>query len=84
MGIADEPIGMKIDLFIFEAPPQPFYEHIVPPTPGPIHTDRNVVSLQEPRKFLAGELTALIRAEDLRFAIPGERLLHGFHTEVRG
>ncbi len=63
---ADSLIGVEIDLFIFETPPQPFDKDVVAPASGPIHTDLNVVSLQEPRKLLAGELAALIRVEDRR------------------
>ncbi len=83
VGVADSLVGVQIDLFIFETPPQPFDEDIVPPPPRPIHTDLNAVSLQESRKLLAGELAALIGVEDLRRAIPADRLLHGLHAEVR-
>lgn len=74
---------MEISLFILETPPQPFDEDVVPPASRPIHTDLNPVVVQEPGEFLARELTTLISIEDLRFAVPGHRLLHGFHTEVR-
>lgn len=56
LGVADSLVEMEIDLFIFETPPQPLHEHTVPPTPGPIHTHLNVVTVQESGKLLAGEL----------------------------
>ncbi len=65
LGVGDGLIGMEIDLFIFEAPPQPFDEHIIPPPLRPIHTDLNVVSLQESAGFLPRQLAALVRVEDL-------------------
>lgn len=40
------------------------------------------MSLQKPGEFLAGEVTVLIRVEDLRRAIPGDGLLHRLHAEV--
>ena len=52
--------------------------------PSPIHADLNTVVFQEPGELLAGELTSLIRVENLRSAIPGDRLTHGIEAEVRG
>ncbi len=80
---ADGLIGVEIDLFIFKTPPQPFDKDVVPPAARPIHTDLNLVVVQESGEFLARELTALIRIDDLRSVIPDQRLLHGFHAEVR-
>ena len=84
LSVADRLIGMEIDFLIFETPPQPLDKDIVPPPPGSIHADLNSMSLQKPGEFLAGELTALIRVEDLWGAIAGEGLLHRVHTEIRG
>jgi hypothetical protein len=51
---------VEIDLFIFEAPPQPFHEDIVAPAAGPVHANLNATVFQEPSELLAGELTPLI------------------------
>ena len=32
LGVLHRPIGQEIDLLVFEAPPQTFHEHVVPPT----------------------------------------------------
>ena len=84
LGITDGVVSMEIDLFIFEAPPQPFHEDVIPPPARPIHTDLNPLILEKSSELLAGELTALIRIEDLRGAIPADRLPHGLQTEVCG
>lgn len=49
-------LGLEIHLLIFEAPPQPFDEDVVPAPPDPIHADLNSMRLQKPREFLTGEL----------------------------
>lgn len=84
LGVVDGLVGMKIDLLILEAPPQPFNKDVVSPPSGPSHANLNPMSLQKPGEFLAGELTTLIRVEDLRRAIPGDDLLHRVHTKIRG
>ena len=56
LGVADSLVEMEIGLFIFETPPQALHEHTVSPTHGPIHTNLNVVTVQESGKLLAGEL----------------------------
>ena len=33
-------IGIQTHFFIFEAPSQPFDEHVIPPAPASIHTER--------------------------------------------
>ena len=58
LGIADGFVGMEIDSFVFEAPPQPLDEDVVAPTPSSIHADLNPVVVQKPSEFLAGELAA--------------------------
>lgn len=65
MGIANGLVGVEIDLFVFEAPPQPLDEDIVSPASCPIPVDLNPVGSQEPGELLVGELTTLIRVEDL-------------------
>jgi hypothetical protein len=75
---------MEIDLFIFEAPPQPLDEDIVPPPPDSIHADLNSMRLQKPGEFLAGELATLIGVKDLGPPIQSDSLLHRLQAEVCG
>ncbi len=75
---------MEIHLLIFEAPPQPLDEDVVPPPPDPIHADLNSMSLQKPGEFLAGELATLIGVKDLGSPIPSDGLLHRLQAEVCG
>ncbi len=60
---------MEINLFVVETSPQPFHKHIVPPPPGPIHAGLNPWVFENLSEFLAGELAALIRVEDLWLTI---------------
>ena len=82
LGGADGLVGVEIHLLVCEALPESFHEHVVPPTPFPVHADLDAVVLQEPRELLAGELAALIGIEDLRDASMGDRLLNGLEAEV--
>ena len=79
---ADGLVGVQIDLLVFNAFPRSFHEHVVPPTPFPVHADLDAVVLQEPRELLAGELAPLIGMEDLRRAIVGQGVLDCFQAEV--
>jgi len=49
-------IGPQVNLLVFDAPPEPFDEHIVPPRPFAIHADRDLVTSQQPREGQAREL----------------------------
>jgi hypothetical protein len=60
--LVDRFIGMEIGLFLFEAPPQSPDEDIVPPAPGPIHSDLNPVVVQQPGECLTRKLAVLIGA----------------------
>ena len=79
----DGVVCVQIDLLVFEALPESFDEHVVPPTPFSVHADLDAVVRQEPRELLAGELAPLIGVEDLGAAILRNRLPHGLETEVR-
>ena len=79
---ADGLVGVQIDLLVFDALPESFHEHVVPPAAFPIHADLDAVVLQQPREFLAGELAPLIGVEDVRRAIAGQGLLHRLQAEV--
>src|SRR5665647_1623414 len=42
--LADGFVGSQIDLLVFDAAPQPFDEHIVPPSPFAVHADGDAVT----------------------------------------
>ena len=42
-------VGLEIHLLVFDGAPQPFDEHVVPPTPLAIHADVDRVGLQAVR-----------------------------------
>src|SRR5665811_422533 len=77
-------VGVPRDLLVFEAFPESFYKHVIPPTPFSIHADLDAVVRQESRELLAGELAALIGVEDGRGAMLSDRLLHRLQAEAGG
>jgi len=79
---ADGVIGVQVDLLVFDAFPQPFYEYVVSPASFSVHADLNALVFQESRELLAGELAPLVSVEDLRAAILRDRLPHGVEAEV--
>src|SRR6478752_6750428 len=80
--LADAVIGMQIDLLIFDRPPQPLDKDIVAPRTATIHADRDRVLQQQAGERGAGELIALVGIEDLRSAVPGQRLLDRLEAEL--
>jgi len=83
-GRADILVGMQVNLFVFDRAPQPFHEHVVAPTTAAVHTDRDLVFVEQTSEGIAGELRALVSVEDFRFAKAGDRLFDRFDTEVGG
>ena len=79
---ADGLIGVQIDLLVFDALPESFHKHVVPPTPFPVHADLDAVVFQEPRELQAGELAPLIGIEDLGRAIAGHGVLDRLYAMV--
>ncbi len=51
----DGVVCVQIDLLVFEALPQALDEHVVPPTPFPVHADLNAVVGEKPGELLAGK-----------------------------
>ena len=76
-------IGPQINLLIFDAAPEALRKHIVPPSPLPIHADCDFVSDEHAGEGGARKLRALIRVDDLRLAVPGQRLLQRLDAERR-
>ena len=76
----DGVIRVPIDLLVFDALPESFDEHVVPPRPFSVHADLDAVVRQEARELLAGELAPLVGIEDGRGAMPGDGLLRAVTT----
>src|SRR6267142_5409014 len=67
--LADGVIGPQVHLLVFDAAPEPFDKHVVPPCALAVHADRDAVVGEHACKSLSGELRALIRVEDVRLAV---------------
>ena len=86
-GLADAVVGLEVDLLVFDAAPQPFDKDIIPPSPFAVHADGDAVGGQHAGKGRAGELATLVRIEDLRRAVRGQRIFErgdaerGFHGD---
>ncbi len=52
-------VGLEIHLLVFDGAPQPFDEHVVPPTAIAVHADVDRVGLQAVCEGLGGELRPL-------------------------
>lgn len=52
-------VGPKIDLLVFDCPPEPFDEHVVAPCALAVHGDGDLVLLQQIGESHAGELASL-------------------------
>ena len=61
-------IAPQSKLFIFQTPPKPLDEDIIHPATTPVHADLDILLLKLGDPLFSGELTALIRVEDLWFA----------------
>ena len=81
-GLADAGVGLEVDLFVFDRPPQPFDEDVVAPGPLAIHADGDPGLEQHAREVVAGELRALVRIEDIGLAMTGERFLQGLDAKT--
>src|SRR5258708_15913377 len=81
--LADGFVGSQIDLLVFDAAPQSFDEHIVPPSALAVHADRDAVAGEDAGEGRPGELAALVGVEDLRLAVTGHRILQRLDAERR-
>ena len=75
-------VGLEIHLIVFDGAPQPFDEHVVPPTALAVHADVDRVGLQAVCEGLGGELRPLVGVEDLRGPKAPEGLLQGLDAGV--
>ncbi len=76
-------IGVQVHLLIFHASAEPLNEDVVPPGALAVHADLDLSAEQKVGKVGTGELAPLIGVEDLRFAVPSERLLDSLMSACR-
>ena len=81
-GVGHGFISIEINLLIFHTAPQSFNKYVVSPGALAVHADVDVIVLEDIDKHIAGILAALIRVENLGFAIAVYRLLQGIHAKA--
>lgn len=81
-GFRHADIGPQVNLLVFDRPPEPFDERVVPPCALTVHADGDLVLLQQIGEGHAGKLAALVRVEDLGFAVFRQSLLDSFDADV--
>lgn len=73
--------SVEIDAFVLHRPPQAFDEDVVHPAGPAVHAGPHSRLAQYGDEGGAGELTALIRIEDLRLAVAGYGVLQSFDAK---
>src|SRR5262249_58774096 len=81
--LVDAVIGPQIHLLVFDTAPEALEEHVMAPRAPAVHADRNLVLDQDVGEGETRELPALVRVEDLRIAMTGQRLLQRLNAEYR-
>src|SRR5262245_30374029 len=70
-----------VDVFVFDASPEPLNEDVVQRSASTIHADGDLALFENPGECAAGALRPLIRVEDLRlYQLHG--LIQRAHTEL--
>ena len=64
------------------AAPETLDEHVVDPASLAVHADDHRMGFEHRRKRLGRELSALVRIENRRRPVVGERVLKGLDTEI--
>ena len=80
-GFADRPVGVQVDVLVFERTPEALDEDIVGPAALAIHADLDAFFFEPSGERFTGEWTSLIGVEDLRLAVPAESLFQCFDAE---
>ena len=70
LGLPPVWVGLQIDLFVLDCPPEPFDEYVVAVASLPVHANSDPLLLQESGEGLTGALAPLTGVEDLRFPLP--------------
>ena len=82
-GLGHRLVGVEINLLVFDRPPKPLDEDIVPPRAFAVHRDGDVGLLQNGREVDGRELAIPVCVEDVGLAISGECFLYSFDAKVR-
>src|SRR6516165_9797611 len=82
LGFVNSRISMEVDLFVFEAAPQPLDKDVVHAPALAIHADHDPVPFQGAGKVVAGELAPLVGIEDFRPAMARERFLERLDAKI--
>jgi hypothetical protein len=80
--LGDAVVDPEVDFLVIDRPPEPCDEDVVAPRFLAIHVDRDALVGQHAGESCAGELRAPVGVEDVGLAVPGDRFLDGFGTEV--
>ena len=75
-------VCMEIHILVFDAAPETLDEHVVDPASLAVHADGHRMGFEHRRQRLGRALSALVRIEDRRRSVVGERVLEGLDTAV--
>src|SRR5499427_1167308 len=73
LGFGNRRISMEVDLFVFEAAPQPLDKDVVHAPALAVHADHDAMPLQGAGKVVTGEVAPLVGIEDFRPAMARKR-----------
>ena len=62
--LGHRPIGVEVDLLVFQASPQPLDEDVVHAAALAIHADRDAALLDQAGELAAGKLATLVRVKN--------------------
>ena len=82
--ISNTVVGVQVNMLVLYRSPEPFNEDVVHPSSFAVHTNFNVVGLQDAGELLAGELTPLVGVKDLGPAVLGNGLFKRLGAKVCG
>lgn len=75
-------VGTKIHLLVLHRTSEPLDEHIVAPSPAPIHPDPDHILLRPSSERPSGGLAALVGVEGLQRAMAGQRHIDRVEAET--
>ena len=81
-GLGHTFVVVQIDLFVFDAAPEPLDKDVVQCSAAPIHTDGNPSLFENTGESAARELNTLIRIKDFRRRL-FQSLIQGTGAEIR-
>ena len=79
--LAHDGVAVQINILMLDAAPKSFHKDVVIRAAPPVHTDRDLLSLEHPGKGLAGELDPLVAVEHFWFTLNTQCVFKAIHTE---